>query len=181
MTPPTQHLARRLLRTYLLPYWRVLLVLLVLLTVSSGLTLLSPRILAAFIDVVFGRSDRSLWMLGGAFLSIAVLGQVITIASSYLGTDIGLRATNRLRTDLTLHCLELDMSFHKRSMRYTPKRNGCTSLFRGSYTWAKVSPQFVILSGANNLFGTTGRSFGCGLRMTVKKSVLFAQSCTSHR
>jgi ATP-binding cassette, subfamily B, bacterial len=112
MNGSSRPLYQSLLRTYLLPHWRWLLVLLGLLVVGSGLTLLSPRILAAFIDVVFGRSEQSLWTLGGLFLGLAVVNQGITIGSNYLGTDIGLRATNRLRTDLLLHCLRLDMGFH---------------------------------------------------------------------
>ena len=112
MTTAPNTMVRALVRTYLLPYLPRLLVLLLLLTLASALTLASPRILAAFIDVVFGRSDLSLTLLGGAFLALALVNQAITIGSNYIGTDLGLRATNALRTDLTLHCLDLDMSFH---------------------------------------------------------------------
>ncbi|MEH2169743.1 MAG: ABC transporter transmembrane domain-containing protein [Nostoc sp.] len=35
-----------------------------------------------------------------------------SLLETYLAADIGLRATNRLRANLTLHCLQLDMSFH---------------------------------------------------------------------
>ena len=36
----------------------------------------------------------------------------MTGVSYYLGTDVGWRTTNRLRSDLTRHVLKLDMSFH---------------------------------------------------------------------
>lgn len=101
-----------LLRTYLAPYWRRALLLLLLLLLGAGLTLLSPRILGLFIDAVFGGVAENTLELGGLFLALAVANQAITIATNYLGTDMGLRATNRLRADLALHTLYLDLAFH---------------------------------------------------------------------
>jgi len=101
-----------LLHTYVRPYWRRAAALLLLLLGGAGLTLLSPRILAAFIDAVFGGASENTLRLGALFLAIALTNQAITVVTDYLGTDIGLRATNRLRTDLMLHCLRLDMDFH---------------------------------------------------------------------
>lgn len=103
-----------ILRAYLLPEWRRASILLVLLLTGAGLTLASPGILAAFIDAVLGGRGDTL-RLGALFLAVAVASQGVTIATNYLGTDIGLRATNKLRTDLTLHCLGLDMAFHNRT------------------------------------------------------------------
>ena len=111
MTPATQSYSS-LLQTYLRPHWRRTLVLLVLLLVGAGCTLLSPRILAAFIDAVFGGTFENMIPLGALFLLIALASQAVTVVTEYLGTDIGLRATNRLRTDLMVHCLHLDMDFH---------------------------------------------------------------------
>lgn len=106
---------RTLLQAYLAPQWRKVALLLTLLLVGAALTLLSPGILAAFIDAVIGSSSANMAQLGGLFLGIAVLNQAVTIATNYLGTDVGLRATNALRADLTLHCLELDLAFHNRT------------------------------------------------------------------
>lgn len=111
MTPRTESYSS-LLQTYLRPYWRRALLLLLLLLGGSALTLLSPRILAAFIDAVFDDAIESTFSLGLLFLSIALTNQIITVVTNYLGTDIGLRATNRLRTDLMVHCLRLDLDFH---------------------------------------------------------------------
>jgi ATP-binding cassette subfamily B protein len=47
-----------------------------------------------------------------AFLGISILTQAVGVAAVYVGEDVGWRATNQLRADLTLHCLKLDMSFH---------------------------------------------------------------------
>ncbi|MEM8532723.1 MAG: ABC transporter ATP-binding protein [Chloroflexota bacterium] len=106
------HPYRTLLRKYLAPMWVKVLLLFVLLLGGAGLTLLSPRILAAFIDAVFVNGSQNIFVLAGLFLGIALINQAISIVTSYLGSDIGLRATNQLRADLTLHCLQLDMSFH---------------------------------------------------------------------
>lgn len=104
-----------LLRQYLAPDWRRAFALLVLLLVGAGLVLVSPALLASFIDAVVGVGQGNLLWLAALFLGVAVLSQGITIITNYLGTDIGLRATNQLRTDLMLHCLELDMAFHNRT------------------------------------------------------------------
>ncbi|MBI1924394.1 ABC transporter ATP-binding protein [Candidatus Poribacteria bacterium] len=45
-------------------------------------------------------------------MAIGVLSQGVVLISSYLGQDVGWRATNRMRGDLAFHCLNLDMWFH---------------------------------------------------------------------
>ena len=83
-----------------------------------GLGLLSPQIIRYFIDTAkAGGALRNLFIAGGLFLAVAIFGQIVTLISSYLGQDVGWRATNRMRGDLALHCLNLDMSFHH---QYTP-------------------------------------------------------------
>jgi len=104
-----------LLRRYLVPDWLRATLLLVLLLVGAVLVLISPALLASFIDAVVGVGQGDLLRLGALFLGVALISQVITIITNYLGTDIGLRATNQLRTDLMLHCLNLDMAFHNRT------------------------------------------------------------------
>ncbi len=101
------------LRRYLAPYrWRLLL-LFVLLLAGVAATLLLPQLLARFIDAVFqGGSSGQLPVLGGLFLGLALVNQAVGVTANYLGTDIGLRASNRIRAELTMHCLQLDMAFH---------------------------------------------------------------------
>ncbi|HEU4321960.1 MAG TPA: ABC transporter ATP-binding protein [Roseiflexaceae bacterium] len=101
------------LRRYLAPYrWRLFL-LLALLLVGAATTLLLPQLLARFIDAVFQAGAPSqLIGLGGLFLGLALVNQAVGVTVNYLGTDIGLRTTNRIRSELTMHCLELDMAFH---------------------------------------------------------------------
>ena len=102
-----------ILQVYLKPLWRQSTLLLLLLLAGTGLKLLNPALLAAFIDTVAaGGSMNQLLRLALIFLGIALLGQGVTVIEHYLATNIGLRATNQLRADLALHCLQLDMGFH---------------------------------------------------------------------
>lgn len=98
---------------YLKPLWHQSLFLLILLLIGIGLRLLNPQILAAFIDTATsGANFSQLIQLALLFLGIALTTQLISLLETYLAADIGLRTTNQLRADLTLHCLQLDMSFH---------------------------------------------------------------------
>ena len=78
-----------------------------------GLNLLGPQILRDFIDTA--KSDgptRRLIYAGILFILIGSFRQAIRLVTSYLGQDVGWRATNQMRGDLALHCLSLDMWFH---------------------------------------------------------------------
>ncbi|MHC5747835.1 MAG: ABC transporter ATP-binding protein [Nostoc sp.] len=98
---------------YLKPLWHKSLLLLILLLIGIGLRLFNPQLLAAFIDQAIGGAKFSqLLQLALLFFGIALATGLISLLETYLAADIGLRATNRLRADMTLHCLQLDMSFH---------------------------------------------------------------------
>ena len=107
-----------LLVHYLKPLWFRVTLLVVFMFGGIGLGLLSPQIIRYFIDTAkAGGALRNLLIAGGLFLVVGILGQIVTLISSYLGQDVGWRATNRMRGDLAFHCLNLDMSFHQ---QYTP-------------------------------------------------------------
>ena len=107
-----------LLVHYLKPLWFRVMLLAVFMFGGIGLGLLSPQILRYFIDTAkAGGALRNLLIAGGLFLAVGIFGQIIMLISSYLGQDVGWRATNRMRGDLAFHCLNLDMSFHQ---KYTP-------------------------------------------------------------
>jgi ABC-type multidrug transport system fused ATPase/permease subunit len=84
------------------------------LLVSIGLQLLNPQILRYFIDTtVAGDYGQKLLVAAMAFMGVAVLTQVMSIAATYYGENVAWTATNNLRADLVEHCLQLDLSFHK--------------------------------------------------------------------
>ena len=102
-----------LLVTYLHPQRARVALLAVLLLTSIGLQVVNPQIIRYFIDTALsGGAVESLTLAALLFLGMALLTQVLTVAATYVGEDVGWRATNWLRADLALHCLKLDMTFH---------------------------------------------------------------------
>jgi ATP-binding cassette subfamily B protein len=85
-----------------------------LITVHLGLQLVNPQIVRSFIDTAMeGGTTGRLTGTALLFLGVAVASQVLSLGVSYLSQNLAWKATNTLRLDLTLHCLRLDMSFHK--------------------------------------------------------------------
>jgi len=84
-----------------------------LLLTSIGLQVVSPQIMRVFIDAAMAKKAVSQLMLAAlAFIGLALLRQVISIGTTYVGENVAWTATNALRAELAWHCLNLDMSFH---------------------------------------------------------------------
>ena len=104
---------QRFLLAYLVPLWPRVVLLAALLGGSICLGLLAPQIVRHFIDSgQAGATPTALATTVVLFLAVAIGHQVAETAASYMSTDVGWRATNRLRSDLALHCLNLDIGFH---------------------------------------------------------------------
>jgi len=105
---------RRLLLTYLTPQSRRVGILAVLLLGSIGLQLVGPQFLRSFIDQAQAGADpTALALIATTFIIVALIQQGLAIAATYFSEHVGWTATNALRADLALHCLRLDLSFHK--------------------------------------------------------------------
>src|SRR5258708_1856899 len=103
----------KLLVDYLRPQWRRVVLLAFLLLSSIGLKVVAPQIIRFFIDsALSGKAGEQLGVAAAILLGVAVLIQVFSVAATYVGENVGWTATNNLRSDLALHCLRLDMSFH---------------------------------------------------------------------
>ena len=103
-----------LLRTYLRPQQRRLILLAVLLALKIASRLVNPQIIRSFLDqAMTGTGTPVLLREAGLFFAIAAATQVLTIVSVYVGETVAWTATNALRLDLLRHCLDLDMTFHK--------------------------------------------------------------------
>ena len=77
-----------------------------------------PRLLGEFIDQVTTSVPLGgIYQLAILFLLLTVVKQGIGVVIAWLTQNIGWRATNGLRIDLTGHTMNLDMAFHK---RFTP-------------------------------------------------------------
>ncbi|MCB9134188.1 MAG: ABC transporter ATP-binding protein [Anaerolineales bacterium] len=102
-----------LLGTYLRPQWKRATVMLVLLLTAIGLQLYVPQIVRSFIDgATAGTPVSELTRLAVLFLALALVKEITSAATTYVGQDVRWRATNALRRDLALHSLRLDMRFH---------------------------------------------------------------------
>ena len=104
-----------LLVTYLKPQRTRVTLLTVLLFGSIGLQLVNPQIIRYFIDTTqAGGSLGTLFIAAGLFIAIALVQRVVAFYSTYVAENVGWTATNALRAELALHCLRLDMPFHKK-------------------------------------------------------------------
>jgi len=103
-----------LLRRYLGPQRGRVAGLGALLLVSTGLQLLGPQIIRAFIDrAAAGAATTSLAWLALGFIGVALATQAAAVGATYFSEALAWTATNTMRADLALHCLRLDMPFHK--------------------------------------------------------------------
>ncbi|MEX2280727.1 MAG: ABC transporter ATP-binding protein [Acidimicrobiia bacterium] len=81
---------------------------------ATGLQVVVPLILQQFIDSALAAAPlAALTGAGIAYLIVGVFQQALSAVSTYLGADVGWRATNQLRHDLARHALGLDMAFHR--------------------------------------------------------------------
>src|SRR5262245_50140620 len=105
---------RHLLGTYLRPQSGRVTLLAILLIAGVVLQLVNPQIIRYFIDATQSQGEVApLFYAGIAFIAISLAGRLLTVATTYLSTNIGWSATNSLRAALTEHLLRLDMPFHK--------------------------------------------------------------------
>ncbi len=114
LASPSLRQYRDLLSRYLKPQiGRVIWMAIVLLS-GIAIKLINPQVLRYFLDTAqAGSVPRSLYRTAGLFLTFAILQQGMSLAAQYMAALVGWASTNRLRADLTLHLLRLDMPFHK--------------------------------------------------------------------
>jgi ATP-binding cassette, subfamily B, bacterial len=102
-----------LLGAYLGPQKTRAVLLGVFLLAGIGLQLANPQIIRAFIDSASaGEGLENLTPIALLFLGAGLLSQVTSALTTWLGADVGWKATNRMREDLMKHSLALDMGFH---------------------------------------------------------------------
>jgi ABC-type multidrug transport system fused ATPase/permease subunit len=105
---------REQLATYLAPQRRKVALLTILLFSSIIFQLINPQFLRSFIDAATsGVTSGQLTNAALLFIGFALVGQLLTVLATYFSEDVAWTSTNALRADLTLHCLRLDMPFHK--------------------------------------------------------------------
>jgi len=112
---PVQALARywRLLAHYLGPEWPRMGLLAVILCGTIGVQVVTPLVASHFIDLATsGAAMRGLIVLALITIGLALAGQGVAVAETYVAETVSWAATNALRADLVAHLLRLDATFH---------------------------------------------------------------------
>ncbi len=105
----------KLLATTLAPHWRPMLVALVLLLATAGLSLAPPYLLGQTIDGPIARGDAAgLWPLAGLYGGAAIALFLLQYAQTYFLQQAGQRALADLRTLLFRHFMGQDQAFFGR-------------------------------------------------------------------
>lgn len=103
-----------LLKKYLVQEKRGIILLFFILILNVLVETAKPTLLGEFIDQVAGATPLlQIYWLAALFLLLTVAKQAIAVLIAWLTQNIGWRATNGLRIDLTGHSMDLDMAFHK--------------------------------------------------------------------
>ena len=111
---PSLHHYRDLLSRYLKPQMGWVILMAVVLLAEIAIKLINPQVLRYFLDAAqAGSFTRNLNTAAILFLAFAILQQAMSLLTQYTAARVGWSSTNRLRADLTLHILRLDMPFHK--------------------------------------------------------------------
>ena len=107
------HAHFKLFSTYLKPQWPRVSLLALLVLGGIALQLLNPQLIRYVLDQAqAGAAQRQLLLAASLFITFGLLQAGVTLASTWLSTDLSWSAMNNLRADLALHCLRLDMGFH---------------------------------------------------------------------
>ena len=103
----------RLLAHYLRPQWPWMVLLAVILCGAIGVQVVTPLLASRFIDqATSGGALRGLIVLALLTMVLALVGQGLAVAETYVAENVSWTATNALRVDLLAHLLRLDASFH---------------------------------------------------------------------
>ncbi|MFN8662172.1 MAG: ABC transporter ATP-binding protein [Thermomicrobiales bacterium] len=110
---PSQRLDWRLLLHYLSPYRCQVLLLGGILAATLAVQLATPLVASRFLDAAVGSASLdSLLTLAGFTMLLAVMGQGIALAETWVAERLSWSITNSLRENLARHLLHLDDTFH---------------------------------------------------------------------
>ncbi len=102
-----------LLARYLRPQWLRLCLLALTLCATIGVQVVTPLVASRFIDhATNGGALRGLIALALLTTGLALAGQGVAVAETYVAENVSWTVTNALRADLVAHLLRLDATFH---------------------------------------------------------------------
>ncbi|GHO60611.1 ABC transporter ATP-binding protein [Ktedonobacter robiniae] len=103
----------RLLARYLRPQWPRMALLALILVGTISVQVMTPLVASYFIDQATSGGDlHNLIILALLTMVLALAGQGLAVAETYVAENVSWTATNTLRADLVAHLLRLDASFH---------------------------------------------------------------------
>lgn len=103
----------RLLAHYLRLQWLRMGLLAVILCCTICVQVVTPLVVSHFIDLATsGGNMRDLIVLSLLTVALALGGQGLAVAETYVAENVSWAATNALRADLVAHLLRLDTTFH---------------------------------------------------------------------
>ncbi|MGI8624267.1 MAG: ABC transporter ATP-binding protein [Solirubrobacteraceae bacterium] len=103
----------RLLGRYLRPQWLWMLTLAAILGGAISIQVAAPLVASRFIDrAISGGDRRDLISLALLTMGLALIGQAVAVAETYVAESVSWTATNALRAELLAHLLGLDDAFH---------------------------------------------------------------------
>src|SRR6266581_6586347 len=95
------------------PQWPRMGLLAVILCGTICVQVITPLVASHFIDQATSGGDlRDLIVLAGLAMGLALAGQGLAVAETYVAENVSWAATNTLRADLLAHLLRLDATFH---------------------------------------------------------------------
>ncbi len=166
-----------LLRAYLGPQRLRVAVMALLLAGSIALQLLGPQIIRVFIDAFEHNAEQqALTITAVLYLAVAIGSRLVAALAAYACEDVGWNATNRLREDLTQHCLNLDRSFHS---EHTPgelieRVDGNVNALAGFFSQfvIRVVGNVILMLGVLILMARENILFGVILAVYIVASIL---------
>ena len=97
----------------MLPHRRMLVLLSVLLVLSVAFQIMNPQIIRYYIDIVTTTTGPELFTFAAIlYIAIAIMRQIVLVASVYVAQNLAWSSTNSLRADIFDHSMNLDMTFH---------------------------------------------------------------------
>src|SRR5215207_3725524 len=103
----------QLLARYLRPQWPRMGLLAVILCGTIAVQVITPLVASRFIDqATTGGALDELIVLALLTMGLALAGQGMTVAETYVAEHVSWTATNALRADLLAHLLRLEATFH---------------------------------------------------------------------
>jgi subfamily B ATP-binding cassette protein MsbA len=105
-------LAKRLVKTYIVPHWRSLVLALVLMLISAGMTGAMAKLMEPIIDKVFTSKDSTmLWPVALAVFAVFSIRGLATYGYSVMMNRLGQQVVSDVNRDMFAHLVYADLAY----------------------------------------------------------------------